>query len=98
MEIYWIWLSTLPYIGPVLQKRLIQTFQTPRAVYEASEIELHSIERITQKAVMSILEHRSLERAKRIMVPLFLTQTQLLTFDSPFYKDSAKQCKQSPIV
>ena len=35
MNIYWIWLSTIKYIGPVLQKRLLAKFGSPQEVYLA---------------------------------------------------------------
>ena len=30
MNIYWIWLSTIKYVGPVLQKRLLAEFGSPK--------------------------------------------------------------------
>lgn len=98
MNVYWIWLSLIPYVGPVLQKRLLQTFQTPENVYQASEIELYTVDRISQRAVQSILMHRSLNRAKQVLNDLEQTSTQLLTMDSPLYHEAAKDCPQSPIV
>lgn len=98
MEVYWIWLSMIPYVGPVLQKRLIQAFHTPKGVYEASEIELYTIERISQRAVEAMMARRSLQKAERVLRKAERNAIQLLTFDSPLYPESAKTCPQSPVV
>ena len=38
MDVYWIWLSQIKYVGPVLQKRLLAAFnESPKAIYFASQ-------------------------------------------------------------
>lgn len=98
MEVYWIWLSMIPHVGPVLQKRLLQVFHSPQGVYEASEIELYTVERIGQRAVEAIVEQRSLDKAKHVLDEIERSSIQLLTFDSPLYHEAAKTCPQSPVV
>ncbi len=43
---YWIWLKQISGIGTILEKRLLDRFQSPQAVYEACEEELLSVEGI----------------------------------------------------
>jgi DNA processing protein len=98
MDVYWIWLSTVPYVGPVQQKRLLHCFQTPRAVYEADEVELRAVQGLHHKAIESILHHRSLDKAKRILDQADRQSIHLLTMNSPLYPLHAKSRSVSPIV
>ena len=52
MDIYWIWLTKIKYIGPVLQKRLLAAFDdSPKAIYFASQADLEKIPQISKRAV-----------------------------------------------
>ena len=33
MDIYWIWLSQIKYVGPVLQKRLLAVFEIHQRLF-----------------------------------------------------------------
>ena len=55
MNVYWIWLTQLKYIGPVLQKRLVTEFGSPEAIYFASQAELEQIPQINKRAIQSII-------------------------------------------
>lgn len=37
---YWIWMREIKGLGPILEKRLLNHFKTPKSIYEASEREL----------------------------------------------------------
>ena len=46
MDLYWIWLSQIKYVGPVLQKRLLANFNdSPKDIYLASQDDLEKIPR-----------------------------------------------------
>ena len=61
MDIYWIWLSQIKYVGPVLQKRLLAVFDdSPKAIYFASQAHLEKIPQISKRAVDSIMANRDL--------------------------------------
>lgn len=44
---YWIWLTTVPYIGPVTSNRLLNIFGDPKAVYCADLEDFYKIKGIT---------------------------------------------------
>ena len=64
---YWIWLTTVPYIGPVTSNRLLNIFGDPKAVYCADVEDFYKIKGITQRQVQNILLHKSLDTAHRIL-------------------------------
>lgn len=98
MDIYWIWLSTIPYVGPVLQKRLIQQFNTPYEVFIAEEGALRSLRFMNRRSLDSLLKNRSLKKAEHILNSLKNTSTKLLTYNDPLYPQHAKPISQSPIA
>lgn len=65
--IYWIWLSEVKGIGPVLARSLLRKFTTPKIVYNSEIEELLSINGIGPKAAQNILSNRNLRKAERIL-------------------------------
>ena len=95
---YWIWLSILPYIGAVSAGKLISVLKSPENVYHSSEEELRKIEGLTTRQRKSILEHRELEEAKRIVKQCEKCKISLLPIEDPLYPERAKNCKDAPII
>ena len=98
MEIFWVWLSQLKHVGPVLQKKLIKQFHSPLAVYEASEDALLEVPQMSKKAVHSILSSHSLKDAEVILEKVNKSNTKLLFFHDEYYPIFAKKAKESPVV
>lgn len=98
-DIYWLWLSMIPNIGPVLQKKLLKYCDTPENLYYLSEKELQNIVKgISSRAIKSLFQYHSLEKAKRIHEQCSKRNIQILTIDNPNYFEIAKVCPESPIV
>lgn len=95
---YWIWLSILPYIGVVSAGKLIGVLKNPENVYHSSEEELRKIEGLTARQRNSILEHRELEEAKRIVEQCEKCKISLFSLEDPLYPERAKSCKDAPII
>ena len=98
MNTYWIWLSRVKYVGPVLQKELISHFQTPEAVYKASEDELKEVPNLSTRVLESLINSRSLKEAETIQERAEQTKIKILPFDSRLYPDFAKESRESPIL
>lgn len=95
---YWIWLTTVPYIGPVTSNRLLNIFGDPKAVYCADLEDFYKIKGITQRQVQSILLHKSLDTAHRILEDCRKYNISVLTKHNPYYPDCAKEPEDSPIL
>lgn len=97
MDIYWIWLSQIKYVGPIIQKALITYFGNPYAVFQASETDLANVPGINRRAVTSIVGSKSLKTAEKIV-----NETRkgmgLIRFGDPFYVHHAMDCPESPIL
>ena len=52
--IYWIWMTLIPQIGPVLANRLLGKFKTPDQIFKADEKALRLIKGINNRQIESI--------------------------------------------
>ena len=95
---YWIWLSSVPYIGPVTSRRLLQAFGDPETVYRSDASDLCQIKGITQRQINSIIENRSLDRVHKIMEDCEKHHISILTQNHPDYPRRAKEPEDSPII
>lgn len=95
---FWIWLTTIPYVGPVMRNRLIQYFKTPELIYCADSVELSKVEGIRKKQVCSILENHSLKRAYEILQKCEDDDIQMMTIMDAIYPDRAIIDEKSPIL
>ncbi|WP_165998582.1 DNA-processing protein DprA [Bacillus sp. Cs-700] len=93
----WIWLSSIPHIGPVTQKKLLGAFGNPERVYHASPSELKEIG-ISPRAREAIAAARSLEKSKRILDLVQQKEIWLLPRDDPLYPSYAKDVAESPVL
>lgn len=97
-RLYWVWLTQIPSVGPVLQKRLLDRFHTPKRIYEAGPSEWAEISGIGPALVKKIRVSHSLEGAKRMMERVEKGQIRLLTYDDPLYPQRVKQEPLAPTL
>lgn len=95
---YWIWLTTLPRIGPVTANRLMKKFGHPENVYHGSEEDLKKMGDLTTAQRNSLLENKDLDDAKRILEECERKHISLLPLEDPRYPKRARNCKDTPIL
>ena len=95
---YWIWLSSVPYIGPVTSRRLLQVFGDPETVYRSDASDLCQIKGITQRQINSIIENKSLDRVHKIMEDCEKHHISILAQNDPDYPERAKEPEDSSII
>lgn len=95
---YWIWLTQIPYVGPVMTGRLLAEFKTPQAIYEAKEECLKQISGITKRQIASILTARSFEQAEKVLEDCNRKNISILTKEDERYPIRVKMIKDSPAV
>lgn len=98
MDLYWIWLSTVKGIGPVTQKKLLSAFQTPEQIYRADREEIIKRIRLHVSIIDSLIESRSLEKAKKIQDNLTRHNISLLTIDNQLYPKAVRAFPTSPAL
>ncbi len=95
---YWIWLRQITGIGAILEKRLLERFKSPQAVYEACEEELMSVDGIGILLAKIIQEHRSLDQAKTSVEEAMNHDIKLLTYHDPLYPVLVKEYSEAPTL
>lgn len=98
MELYWIWLSSIPSVGPVMQRNLLQRFQTPENVYQADESELAQVPGVGVNLAGRIRSFRSLDAAKMRGEQMQQKKISLLSYDDPLYPARIKHEPNAPLV
>ena len=65
--IYWIWLTQIPFIGPVTARYLIKELGDAEKIYQADYKTLSKMSGLSARQKESIIRNHSLEKAKRIL-------------------------------
>lgn len=95
---YWIWLTQIPYVGSVMEGRLLAKFKSPQDIYDADEKCLREISGITKRQIVSILQARSFDRVEKILEDCEKKKIYVLTKADIRYPKKAKQVKDAPSV
>ena len=95
---YWVWLSQMKGVGARSQRKLLEHFMTPRAVYEASEEELRKVPGIGNVLSDNILSARSLADAYDVLEKAHQKGINILTYSDPMYPDCVKTAFDAPAV
>ena len=95
---YWIWLTQIPYVGPVMTGKLLAAFGTAQAVYEAENEQLRQISGMTKRQLDSILASRSFDLAEQILERCEQKKIKILTKLDVGYPMLAKEPKDAPAV
>ena len=95
---YWIWLRQIKGLGPVIEKRLLNRFETPELIYQACEEELMSVIGIGKVLAQNIVSARSLDKAYRILEEIYKKNIKILTYNEPLYPSLAKDYNEAPTL
>lgn len=96
--VYWIWLSQINGIGPVISKVLLNVFKTPQNIYIATKSELVNIHGIGDTTADIIFNSKSLVRAEEILNKCEKLNIDVLTYEDLLYPIEVKRIKKAPVV
>lgn len=95
--LYWVWLSRLKGVGPIIQKRLLDYFKSPQNIYNAQTTEIKQIIGIGDRLSKNI-KKTSLKEAYKILDKVNRLDIKILTYNNPLYPKKAKELIDAPIV
>lgn len=98
MDIYWLWLTALKGVGPVTLRNLVKEFGSPQAVYFATQVELKATQGVRSQVIETILDSRSMERAKQAEELMLRHGVKLLSFVDPLYPTGVNDFSNQPAV
>lgn len=96
--LYWVWLTQINGVGSKRQRILLEKFNTPENIYNASLDDLMACNSIGEKTAKSIIKERSLEKAYKILDDVNKFNIKLLTLEDPLYPDKAKSIDEMPVL
>lgn len=95
---YWIWLTLIKGIGPLISKRLLEKFNTPEDIFNAEHSDLIKISGIGDATAKGILNSKSLEESKRILDNCDKNNIKIITCNDKKYIDISVKYPEMPIV
>jgi len=96
--LYWIALGKVQNVGPVLTRRLLQSFKDPENIFAASKKQLMQVPDIGEKTADSILCGPDLDYARRQVEIAEKKNFRLITYDSTEYPARLKQIYDPPHI
>lgn len=96
--LYWIWLTQIPFIGPIAARKLIEYFENAENVYKAKEKYLEKIPGLSIKQKKNVIEFRSLKEAERILENCEKQSIDILCWQDERYPTQAKEPKDAPVI
>lgn len=94
---HWLWLAHRPGCGALTVARLLLTFGSPEAVWEAGRSELKSLEWLRQPAVDSLCS-KNLDNAHSILDYCASRDIQIVTLEEEIYPERLKNIPDPPAV
>ena len=95
---YWVWLSCIPNVRPLMKVRLTQAMGGPEAVFFAKRDELLAAEPRLRDREADMLMDKSLSDADRALARCEEKGISLLTLQDALYPDRLRQIADPPAV
>ena len=96
--VYWVWLSSIPGLGPRFIKSLIEYFGDPKIIWEVSKKDLKGIKAIPQKVLDSIINQKHKEDAQKIVDNINKSKVQVITIKDDIYPEYLRNIYDAPVV
>jgi DNA processing protein len=96
--IEWLCLQKVAGVGPILAKRLMDSFNSPEAVFAASTNELSSVTGVSRGLAESIKGSKTRDEAEREWQSCKEQGIRVLTLDHRDYPQNLRQIPDPPIV
>lgn len=95
---YWVGLSLVPEIGPVLSRRLIAEFDVPSRIFKADSGELRRVEGLGHEKAAYIKAFRSWEVVDHHLRESEKKKIRVVTFAEPSYPEVLREIESAPVV
>lgn len=96
--LYYIWLTQIKGVGPIIGKKLIDRFKSPKAIYNLTFKELLDIEGVGTEIAKKIIESRDLTSAEAILKNCNYKGIKITVIDDDTFPQIVKQYNVNPIV
>ncbi|MCQ2529207.1 MAG: DNA-processing protein DprA [Saccharofermentans sp.] len=95
---YYVWLTQIPGVGTITQRRLLDHFRSPLLIYESTPEVLFEVKGITKNQIEKIIENRNIDNSKRIIDVCQRQNIGCITLNSDCYPDKAAMDPNAPVL
>ena len=93
----WFFLKSVPGVGNLLGKRLIDLFKTPQNVFQASAEQLLQVDGVTKRHVAAIKNHKMPQRVNAELDLLARKEYRIVTLSDPDYPRLLREIPDPPL-
>lgn len=95
---YWIGLSYVPEVGPLLSKRLLASFGSPKDIFRADLNDLLSVEGMTRERAVNIREFSQWDVTEKALKRMQDSDITVIGYDDSRYPEPLRQMADAPVV
>lgn len=97
-HLYYIWLTQIKGVGPIIGRRLIDKFKSPKIIYNLNLEELAVIEGVGTEIAKKIIKARDLTSAEAILKKCNDKGIKITVIDDDTFPEIVKQYNDNPVV
>ena len=94
---YWLWLSLKPNMSASKMERLLEIFESPKAIFNMSKAQLLECKRLDNKTLKA-LSDKSISRLLKVKELCRNYGINIITYDSEYYPENLRYISASPYV
>ena len=94
---YWLWLTLKRDFGPGTITSLLEVFETPEAIYNATKEDLEE-KNIFSKVIIKRVLNKSMKYVEKVKEDCKRFGIRILAFDSPYFPEKLKHIPDPPYV
>ncbi len=95
---YWVGLSLVPEVGPVMSRKLISEIGSPENIFRAGADDLLAIRGLGKEKADSIREFRNWDRVEEIVKVTEKKGIRIVGYQDPCYPEVLKEVAGAPLV
>ncbi len=95
---YWVWLGSIPGIGAIKCKKLLEFFEDPYNIFTAKEIDFASLSFLSRADVSNLVDKENREKVKKHIENINANDIKIITINNENYPEYLKNIYDPPII
>jgi DNA processing protein len=95
---YWVWLGSIPGVGAVKSKKLLEYFVEPYNIFTAKEMDLASLSFLTRADIANIINKEYKESVNKHIENILANNIEIITIEDESYPEYLKDIYDAPLI
>jgi len=95
---YWVWLGSVPGVGAVKSKKLLEYFIDPYNIFTAKELELASLSFLSKADIANLLNKEYKEEINKHIENIIANNIKIITIEDEDYPEYLRSIYDPPII